>query len=111
MSNAVDKAAEMNRQHLAIDDSDEARIGRSIKPQPNGCWLHSGRADGYASIRTKAGVVSVHRWVYTTLVGPIDEGCHLHHTCGTKGCCNPAHLVQLTPKEHAAAHKVKLLTA
>lgn len=106
MSSAENKAAGMPRfVDPVVDESDERRIGERIKPQPDGCWLYNGRADEYVSIRTKAGQSSVHRWVYSTLVGPIDEGCHLHHICETKGCCNPAHLVQLTPKDHAAAHK------
>lgn len=89
-----------------IDTSLERRIGMKIKPQSNGCWLFQGKADRYGLFtdRRSAQRIVVHRFVYEMLVEPIDEGCHVHHVCETKGCCNPAHLQVLTPKEHAAAH-------
>lgn len=88
---------------FTADDSPEARIGRCIQPQPDGCWLYNGRSDGYVIVH---GVhTSLHRWVYETLVGPIDEGTHIHHECGNKACCNPKHLAMLTPAQHAAEHK------
>lgn len=86
-------------------DSPERQIGKRITPRPDGCWVFNGKTNKYGQINVGGQRVTVHRWVYERLVGPIDEGCHLHHTCVTPGCCNPAHLVPLTPKEHAAAHR------
>lgn len=88
------------------DTSHEARIGEKITPQPNGCWLYREDDPGrYNVIRPQGRTVSVHCWVYETLVGPIPDGHELHHRCETPACCNPAHLVPLTSKEHKAAHK------
>jgi hypothetical protein len=38
-------------------------------------------------------------------VGEIPEGHHLHHTCETPGCCNPAHLEPLSPGDHVRKHR------
>lgn len=84
------------------DDNIESRIGRSITPQPNGCWIFRNVEEIYGSTRE---ISRVHRFVYETLVGPIPQDHHLHHKCVTPACCNPAHLEPLTPAEHAAAHK------
>lgn len=84
----------------------EEVVGRHIQPQPNGCWLYNGEPDTYASISIYHGqVMTAHRFVYQTMVGPIEVGHHIHHECETPGCCNPAHLVMLTPAEHRARHK------
>lgn len=84
------------------DDNIESRIGRSITPQPNGCWIFRNNPDIYGGTRD---IATVHRFVFETLVGPIPRGCQLHHKCVTPACCNPAHLEPLTPAQHAAAHK------
>lgn len=81
------------------------RIGSQIVPQANGCWLWRGRTDIYGKANEHGSQLTVHRYVYEILVGPIPDGCHLHHECETPSCCNPAHLVPLTPKEHKAAHR------
>lgn len=85
------------------DASLEARIGSRIERHPDGCWLYNDKRDQYVVLPQVGG--GLHRWVYETLVGPIDEGLHLHHECRNPGCCNPAHLLPLTPKEHKARHK------
>lgn len=93
--------------HFGPDDTSvESIIGQRIKPRADGCWIFDGNPDGYGKVTVRGHFVRVHRWVYETLVGPIDDDCHLHHTCLTPGCCNPRHLVPLTPKEHRAAHRV-----
>lgn len=81
------------------------RIGAQIKPQPNGCWLWNGRGDTYGQALERGENIKIHRFVYKILVGPIAEGHDIHHKCETPGCCNPAHLVALTRKEHKAAHR------
>jgi len=93
----------------SVDDSIEAKVGAHIQPQPNGCWLFNGRSDSYARHRMfgLTSAVAVHRFVYETFVGPVPDGHHVHHKCETPGCCNPRHLVALTPKEHKAAHRSK----
>lgn len=88
----------------ANDDNAETRIGRHVKPQPDGCWLYNGKTDRYGRARVAGEDVPVHRFVYETLVGPIPFDCDLHHKCETPGCCNPEHLAPLTRREHKRLH-------
>lgn len=77
-------------------------VGSKIEPHPSGCWLWTGRiVDGYGHAPT---VGIVHRFVYRTLVGPIPEGYVIHHACGVRACCNPAHLVPMTIGDHVVYH-------
>lgn len=89
------------------DDSAEARIGKRITVQSDGCWLYNDDRDPdqHAGTYTAKRAVQVHRFVYETLIGPILPGRHLHHECEIPRCCNPAHCVPLTPLEHKARHR------
>jgi hypothetical protein len=83
----------------------EEVVGRHVQVQPDGCWLYNGQDDKYGLTSGFVGQpVLIHRFVYETLVGPIEPGHVLHHRCLNKGCCNPAHLEQLTPSEHTRLH-------
>lgn len=86
------------------DNNLESRIGRSITPQPNGCWIFRNNPDSYGNTRD---IATVHRFVYETLVEPIPRDHHLHHTCHTPACCNPDHLLIVTPLQHARIHAQK----
>lgn len=88
------------------DDSVEAWLGRRIEPQPDGCWIFRGDPDNYGIARysPQGRTLVVHRFVYETLVRELDDDEHLHHHCQTPGCCNPAHLEPMSPKEHAQEH-------
>jgi len=46
-----------------------------------------------------------HRAAYEAFVGPLVAKMHIHHLCFNRGCVEPTHLVQLTPKAHGAAHR------
>jgi hypothetical protein len=91
------------------DQSAEARFGRRIKVRPDGCWAF-GDIDTYGTVNYSrkggagTGGIAAHRFAYETLVGPIHDGHVLHHTCERPGCVNPAHLMPLTPGEHAQEH-------
>jgi hypothetical protein len=45
-----------------------------------------------------------HRVEWEKAHGPIPEGMHIHHRCGTKACINVDHMELLTPSEHHATH-------
>lgn len=84
--------------------TDEEIVGSRITVRPDGCWAYNGDITDYRRTRTRSGVFSIHRFVYETLVGPIPDDHHLHHECENPGCCNPAHLVPLTPGDHRRRH-------
>jgi hypothetical protein len=50
------------------------------------------------------GVMYAHRAAYELAKGPIPRGHHIHHTCGNVRCIEPAHLIAVLPKAHAAIH-------
>jgi len=81
-----------------------------VTPLPNGCWQFRNDLHSYHRFKLTGqgndSPVAAHRFAYETLVGPIPEGHHLHHTCEHPGCVNPEHLVPLSPEDHAAAHVV-----
>ncbi len=67
------------------------------------CWPWQGAmVGGYGTISVSGKTMYVHRYAYILTFGPIPDGHHVHHRepCTTKLCCNPAHLIALTPKEH-----------
>lgn len=67
------------------------------------CWLWTGSLTtaGYGQVRSSEGpLVSVHRLVYETLVGPIPDGLELDHLCRVRHCCDPDHLEPVTPGEN-----------
>jgi hypothetical protein len=83
-----------------------ARIEES--DSPDGCWLWTGArgVGGYGQVSIRGAIWQVHRMVYELLVGPVPAGCVLHHTCGDKCCCNPAHLEVVTQAENMARGRV-----
>ncbi len=73
---------------------------------PNGCWIWKAHINttGYGHFRFgEQGSVPwrAHRLSYSLALGPIPEGRILHHTCNRRECVNPAHLIPVTPREHA----------
>lgn len=73
------------------------------------CWIWTGYIGpkGRGQINRGArdlGLVQVHVAAWELEHGPVPPGKELHHTCFTPACCNPDHLVPLTPAEHRAAH-------
>ena len=99
------------RQAQATDKNTESTIGGRVTVMPNGCWAYQSRLDRYGKTDAREGTIIVHRFVYETLVGPIPDGHHLHHECENKGCCNPHHLVPLTPGDHTRRHAEMRRTA
>lgn len=86
------------------DRSIEGRIGRKITVDGDGCWIFDGDPSRYHTTTCAGVTVSVHRWMYETMVGPIPRGRHIHHTCLKRGCCNPQHLVAVERWRHVELH-------
>lgn len=85
-------------------ESPETILGSKIQPLPSGCWAFRDSLDRRAHTSGRLGSVTVYRFVYETLVGPIDEDHILHHHCENPGCCNPAHLEPMTQSDHQRLH-------
>ncbi len=62
------------------------------------CWEWCGalRSDGYGHKYYKGKYWSVHRLVWTALVGEIPDGMDIDHLCRNRKCCNPDHLEVVT---------------
>lgn len=86
------------------------RFIAQVDPQPNGCWLWTGRVkeNGYAQFSVNARLTYVHRWVVQFFRGPIPPGAEVDHLCHTpeectggsvcahRRCVNPDHLAVTT---------------
>lgn len=70
--------------------------------EPDGCWLWSGRVDGfgYGHFKNQKRSLKAHRVAWTLKRGPIAIGVTLDHLCRTPRCVNPAHLEAVTNKEN-----------
>jgi hypothetical protein len=78
----------------------EERIGRNIHIDHNGCWIYGNNPHQYGTYEG----VPVHRRVYEILVGPIYSDNHVHHKCEVPACCNPDHLIAVSPRQHKQIH-------
>lgn len=83
------------------------RLWHSIIKEPRGCWLWQGccTKGGYCQIGIDGRSQLVHRVVYELLAHVVPPGMILHHKCGVKNCCKPAHLRVMTQAAHRALHK------
>lgn len=72
-------------------------------------WIASKDRGGYGMLGFPPGKVKrAHRVLYEMLVGPIPEGCDLHHSCHNRACVNPKHLSPQPHGEHIREHRTGL---
>jgi hypothetical protein len=75
-----------------------------------GCWLWTGLIDGkgygyFHKIREgKRKKIFAHRLSYELFYSFYLESKVVHHSCYTKDCVNPMHLVLLDPGQHTSLH-------
>ena len=93
---------------MATTQNLEERLRRSIKIDPNNCWiwqLHK-NASGYGQIGVGSHTdgsrrtALAHRISYEYFKGIIPEGLTIDHLCNTESCINPDHLEAVTVKEN-----------
>lgn len=71
-----------------------------------GCWVWKGHQspNGYGLFGKRVGEeqreVRAHRFAYTLMVGPIEEGLTLDHLCRNRLCVNPGHLEAVSLREN-----------
>jgi hypothetical protein len=47
---------------------------------------------------------AVHRLIYESFCGPIEDGLEIHHWCENKRCCNPSHMLAVSRQGHEKYH-------
>lgn len=84
------------------------RILAKVAPteDPDACWIFTGtkNAKGYGKIYAGDGdrhhMLYAHRALNECLLGPLDAGIFLHHTCYTPSCVNYRHLERREDCKH-----------
>ena len=94
------------------------RVWDFIEFEPmSGCWLWTGcLCGGYARFgNSSVKTTLVHRFLYETLIGKVDDGLELDHICRLKCCVNPRHVEPVTHSENVrrglameTIHKAKI---
>lgn len=77
-------------------------VSSTIIRTKNACWdwQSSEGSHGYGDFKFKGTHYLAHRAAYTLFKGTIPDGMNVDHLCYNKKCCNPAHLVAMSPEEH-----------
>lgn len=66
------------------------------------CWNWVGaKTCGYGVVKINKKTVYAHRLIYKSIKGKIKKGLYIDHICKNRGCVNPDHLRQVTPKINA----------
>ena len=78
------------------------RFWQRVDVNPDGCWSWTGGRvpNGYGKFWVGGQTLIAHRWLYTTLIGPVDDGLTLDHICRNRLCVRPDHLEIVTVKEN-----------
>lgn len=95
---------------------DPLLAGRIEVTDQGNCWLwtgdsvksHRNKGKRYGRVRRRRvqrGMLMVHRYTYTLLVGAVPEGHVVHHRCRNTLCCNPAHLEDMDADQHEWLHR------
>src|SRR5262249_20332812 len=66
------------------------------------CFLYNGGTNGkqYGRMYAQGKMQSVHRVMYHIFFGDIPPDKEVHHTCGTRNCCNIAHLALVSHRHN-----------
>jgi hypothetical protein len=77
-------------------------LAKVVYAEESGCWLFTSSLDarGYGSFWFQGRAVRAHRWVWETLIGPLEDGEQIDHLCRVRNCVNPAHLEPVSAAEN-----------
>jgi hypothetical protein len=92
---------------LPLTPEELSRLLSRRRIDENGCWTWAGTrdAEGYGRISLRNRIWIVHRLLYEILVGHVCTDDVLHHLCGNRSCCNPAHLRPISREENSRLAK------
>lgn len=78
------------------------RFWEKTERQPNGClyWTAVKGDHGYGRFRADGRTPLAHRFAYELVNGPIPQGFVVRHTCDTRCCVEPTHLILGTPSDN-----------
>lgn len=74
------------------------------------CWQFKTTTQGYGIVNYNGSGMNTHKLAYILFKGPVATGLQVAHNCpggDHKWCCNPAHLMLLTPSEHGVDIRAK----
>lgn len=71
----------------------------------NGFTIKNGRCKNQGRVQINKKMYEPHRAALMLENIPVPKGREVHHTCFNHLCCNTAHMVFLTRKEHIEAHR------
>jgi hypothetical protein len=71
-----------------------------------GCWEWTGAHNlkGYGHVGINSKWHAVHRLMFESFCGLIEDGLEIHHWCENKRCCNPSHMLAVSSREHKKYH-------
>jgi hypothetical protein len=75
------------------------------------CWWWTGpqAAHGYGQYSVGSVHIMAHRYAYVVSHGPVPAGHQVTHSCGTRLCMNPDHLIAMTATDRAAMQRERRL--
>lgn len=80
----------------------ERVMARKTLDPIRGCWIYDGGvgSNGYPTVNVNRVTRTVHKFIYTSMVGNVPEGMYLDHICRERKCFNPEHLRVVTTKQN-----------
>ena len=110
---ALNGAIPDSPEHWHVAQSEERLFAR-LQPVPGSdclVWTGSLSPRGYGRVRRGTRTMFAHRVAYEIAFGDIPPDYQIHHSCGNPRCCNPEHLVALSPGIHLAGHAAERVIA
>jgi len=78
---------------LPLTPREMDRLVKRYRLDENGCWIWTGRLTpkGYGFARVRGSYWLAHRLFHELFIRHVPTNLVVHHKCGNRACCNPAH--------------------